>query len=255
MEEIHKLRGQISNIVQSNFSDVNAGFMPGINPPDAFQVRLLVFWGSIVTINSCLLFLQVKVLCQLLTASFIDQVAVRKDLVEEATGNKFSTSKGVPYRAVGIEEDVFIHPSSVLFSASPPQYLVYHEVVRSSQAWIKGNGFLPVAWRGDAGLTSRCRANSDQPILDSHPRQVPLHILKSHQKQRWSHDGYPSIRSRLGTSSSESRFYLVDAMDTSCACMNDIMRGKYCRGLGCWVCVDEEAAKPMNGKFRGILVV
>jgi ATP-dependent RNA helicase DHX37/DHR1 len=73
-----------------------------------------------------------------LTASFIDQVAVRKDLVEEATGNKLLTSRGVAYRAIGIEEDVFIHPSSVMFSASPPQYLVYHEVVRSSQVWIKG---------------------------------------------------------------------------------------------------------------------
>ena len=82
--------------------------------------------------------LQVKVLCQLLTASFIDQVAIRKDLIEEATGNKLLTSKGVPYRAIGIEEDVFIHPSSVMFSASPPQYLVYHEVVRSNQVWLKG---------------------------------------------------------------------------------------------------------------------
>ena len=94
-----------------------------------------------IVINLCPFF-QVKVLCQLLTASFIDQVAVRKDLIEEATGNKLSTSKGVPYRAVGIEEDVFIHPSSVMFSASPPQYLVYHEVVRSNQVWLKGEGSL-----------------------------------------------------------------------------------------------------------------
>jgi len=90
--------------------------------------------------------LQVKVLCQLLTASFIDQVAVRKDLVEEATGNKFLTSKGVPYRTIGIEEDVFIHPSSVMFSASPPQYLVYHEVVRSNQVWLKGLTQINPAW-------------------------------------------------------------------------------------------------------------
>lgn len=94
-----------------------------------------------MTVGSSPLILQVKVLRQLLTAAFIDQVAVRKDLVEEATGDKFSTSKGVPYRAIGIEEDVFIHPSSVLFPVSPPQYLVYHEVVRSNRVWIKGNEF------------------------------------------------------------------------------------------------------------------
>ena len=84
-------------------------------------------------------YLQVKVLRQLLTAAFIDQVAIRRDLLEEATGEKLATSRGVPYRTIGAEEDVFIHPSSVLFSASPPQYLVYQEVVRSNQVWIKGN--------------------------------------------------------------------------------------------------------------------
>jgi len=125
MEEIHKLRGQISNIVQANFSDADVGFLPKIIPPNAFQV---------------------KVLRQLLTAAFIDQVAVRKDLIEEATGNKLSTSKGVPYRTIAIEEDVFIHPSSVLFSASPPQYLVYHEVVRSSQVWITGLTQINPSW-------------------------------------------------------------------------------------------------------------
>lgn len=193
--------------------------------------------------------LQVKVILQLLTASFIDQVAVRKDLAEEATGNKLSTSKGVPYRAAGIEEDVFIHPSSVLYSVSPPQYLVYHEVVRSNRVWLKGDGSFSETWRGCATLTFRCRVNSDQPILDSPSREVSLYLLKSHQKQRWGHDGHPSIRSWLGTSPSESRFYLVSAMDTSCISICSIMRGKYCRGLECRVCADKEVAEAMN---RGI---
>lgn len=140
MDEIHKLRGQINRIVQANFSDADVGFLPKINPPNAFQVCLStpcdLRMQTLIFISSPP---QVKVLRQLLTASFIDQVAIRKDLLEEATGNKLSTSKGVPYRTIGIEEDVFIHPSSVLFSASPPQHLVYHEVVRSSQVWIKGD--------------------------------------------------------------------------------------------------------------------
>ena len=116
--------------------------------------RVCILGLPTVIIDSRSLFLQVKVLCQLLTASFIDQVAIRKDLVEEATGNKLLTSKGVPYRAIGIEEDVFIHPSSVMFSASPPQYLVYHEVVRSNQVWLKGDRFPPPTRKGDAQLTS-----------------------------------------------------------------------------------------------------
>lgn len=81
-----------------------------------------------------------KVLRQLLTAGFIDQVAVRKDLAEKdsASGDKFTTSKGVPYRAMGIPDDVYIHPSSVLFNRPPPDYVVYLEVVRTSRVWMKG---------------------------------------------------------------------------------------------------------------------
>lgn len=84
---------------------------------------------------------QLKVLRQLLAAGFIDQVAVRKDLVSQdsvSSGTQHSTSKDVPYQAMGIAEDVFIHPSSVLANASPPDFVVYLEVVRTSRVWIKG---------------------------------------------------------------------------------------------------------------------
>jgi ATP-dependent RNA helicase DHX37/DHR1 len=67
-------------------------------------------------------------------------VAVRKELVEKnsATGIQRTTAKGVPYRALCILEDVYIHPSSVLATTSPPDYVVYDEVVRTSQVWLKG---------------------------------------------------------------------------------------------------------------------
>jgi ATP-dependent RNA helicase DHX37/DHR1 len=67
-------------------------------------------------------------------------VAVRKELVEKnsATGVQRTTAKGVPYLALGISEDVYIHPSSVLATTSPPDYVVYDEVVRTSQVWLKG---------------------------------------------------------------------------------------------------------------------
>ena len=85
-------------------------------------------------------FLQLKVIRQLLTAGFIDQVAVRKDRITQTstTGVQLATSKGVAYKALGIEEDVFIHPSSVLANGSPPEYVIFHEVVRTSRVWIKG---------------------------------------------------------------------------------------------------------------------
>lgn len=38
MEEIHKLRAQISKIVHANFPDIVEGFVPKIQPPNEMQV-------------------------------------------------------------------------------------------------------------------------------------------------------------------------------------------------------------------------
>jgi hypothetical protein len=39
MEEIHKLRAQISNIVHANFPDADAGFTSKLPPPQDIQVK------------------------------------------------------------------------------------------------------------------------------------------------------------------------------------------------------------------------
>lgn len=75
---------------------------------------------------------------QILCSAFIDHVAVRKDLVQRTTVGIHTMAKDVPYRAMGIEEDVFIHPNSILFERNPPDYLIFHEIVRSSKLWLKG---------------------------------------------------------------------------------------------------------------------
>lgn len=137
MEEIHKLRAQISSIVHTNFPKTDPCFIPRLPPPNDHQVSLIIP----LTAQNPTVF-QIKVLRQLLTAGFIDQVAVRKDLVDrnDSSGTQFSTSKNVPYRAISIQEDVYIHPSSILANSSPPDYLVYHEIVRTSRAYLKGMG-------------------------------------------------------------------------------------------------------------------
>jgi ATP-dependent RNA helicase DHX37/DHR1 len=119
MEEIHKLRAQITNIVEVNFSSAVTRFLPTLQPPND---------------------LQIKILRQLLASAFIDQVAVRKDLVssEAASGSKFATANNVAYQAVDIDEDVFIHPSSLLANRPPPEYVVFSEVIRTSRIWMKG---------------------------------------------------------------------------------------------------------------------
>ncbi|KAG5648122.1 hypothetical protein DXG03_006076 [Asterophora parasitica] len=136
MEEIHKLRAQISNIVQINFPGVDVGFVFNLSPPSA---------------------LQLKVMRQLLTAGFIDQVAVRKDRIDPSSGSaQYATSKGIAYRAVGISEDVFIHPSSVLANTAPPEYVVFNEVVRTTRIWLKGLTVVNPVWLSTLGKPSLC---------------------------------------------------------------------------------------------------
>lgn len=135
MEEIHKLRAQINNIVQTNFPGVDTKFAPKLPPPNERQV---------------------KILKQLLTAGFIDQVAVRKNRVEGADGVQVSTSKGVPYKAMGISEDAFIHPSSVLANSPPPDYIIFSEVIRSSRIFLKGVTAVNPSWLSALGKPSLC---------------------------------------------------------------------------------------------------
>jgi len=134
MEEIHKLRAQISQIVHANFPDVAKGFVARIQPPND---------------------LQLKILRQLLTAGFIDQVAVRKDIIDKSTasGNKYASCRGVPYKALGVDEDVFIHPSSMLYHTTPPDWVVFHEIIRTSQPWIKTVTVINPTWLPKLGPT------------------------------------------------------------------------------------------------------
>ena len=136
MEEIHKLRTQISHIVQTNFQDSDVDFPPNIRPPNELQVCIVSMMGIIWPKQ----LYQLKVIRQLIAAGFIDQVAVRKDCVEKTlfAGVQHATSRGVPYKALGISEDVFIHPSSVLMNLPPPEYIVFNEVIRSTRVWLKG---------------------------------------------------------------------------------------------------------------------
>lgn len=127
MQEIHKLRSQISKIVQSTYPGIDAGFVPKLQPPSDIQL---------------------KILRQLITSAFIDQVAVRKDLVEKGTisYSKVDSTRGVPYRTAHIDEDLFIHPSSGLFHHSPPEFLVYQDVHRTTKVWLKTVTKINPAW-------------------------------------------------------------------------------------------------------------
>lgn len=138
MEEIHKLRAQITNIMRLYFPETHVEFFDKLPPPNKIQI---------------------KVLKQLITAAFIDQIAVRKDLVEHdrsSKGSQYSNSRGVPYRAIGIPEDVFLHPSSILSDRPPSDYVAFQEVVRTTRVFIKGLTAVNAAWLSSLGKATLC---------------------------------------------------------------------------------------------------
>ncbi|KLO14778.1 DHX37 protein [Schizopora paradoxa] len=132
MEEIHKLRSQISNIVSSNFPGCDAGFRQNLEPPSDQQT---------------------KVLRQLICSAFLDQVAVRKDIVEKTnfSGTRFKTCRDVPYRVLGVSEDAYIHPSSTLFDSSPPDFLIYQESTQRDQLRLKTLTVINPVWLSTLG--------------------------------------------------------------------------------------------------------
>jgi ATP-dependent RNA helicase DHX37/DHR1 len=91
-------------------------------------------------------FLQRKIIRQILTAGFIDQVAVLESITLKKGAAAHSSTRGIPYRAIGIPEPVFIHPSSALFHSAPPEYLVFTEVVRTTRPYLKGITKIQPAW-------------------------------------------------------------------------------------------------------------
>ncbi|KNF06587.1 hypothetical protein PSTG_00461 [Puccinia striiformis f. sp. tritici PST-78] len=137
MEEIHKLRAQITRIVQAATigTGLKVEFSPKLMPPSETQL---------------------KVLRQLITSAFIDQVAIKASKVKscQSSAGKFIANNPnrnlIAYRAIGIEEDVFIHPSSVLFDSNvhpEPEFIVFQELHRTEKRiWIKGITLINPAW-------------------------------------------------------------------------------------------------------------
>lgn len=117
MQEIQQLRSQISHIAQIP--------LERITPPDNKQR---------------------KILRQILTAGFIDQVAVLESLVAKKGSSAHASARGIPYRAIGVPEPVYLHPSSVLFHHTPPDFVVFTDVVRTARVCLKGVTKVHGSW-------------------------------------------------------------------------------------------------------------
>lgn len=152
MDEIHKLRAQLGNLVlasaQLSDRDERRVRDPQLSPPNDAQL---------------------KVLRQLIAAMYIDRVAVRADIVDapEAEqggprGAKMASTRGVPYVALGVPGAVFVHPSSGFFHGPPPEWVVFGELHQSAsktavddvrRVWLKTLTRINPAWLPTLGKT------------------------------------------------------------------------------------------------------
>lgn len=92
---------------------------------------------------------QRKIIRQILAAGFIDQVAVLESLVaKKGSSSAHASTRGIPYRAIGVPEPVYIHQASALFHGSPPEYIVFTEIQRMSNTklYVKGVTKIQPAW-------------------------------------------------------------------------------------------------------------
>ncbi|WFC99204.1 RNA helicase [Malassezia yamatoensis] len=159
MEEIHQLRAQLGRIILTNLGGISEEesrrlLDPSLDMPDTKQC---------------------KVLQQLLTAIYVDRVAVRADIVNapEAQdslamrGSKLASTRHVPYVALGVQGPVYVHMSSTFFHRSPPEWVVFGELHRGTpkiastsdestppaKTWLKLLTRINPAWLPKLGRT------------------------------------------------------------------------------------------------------
>ncbi|KAF9438878.1 putative ATP-dependent RNA helicase DHR1 [Entomortierella beljakovae] len=161
MQEIHQLRGQLTRMVQDNFANsptvASLTFDPYMEKPTPRQL---------VAIR------------QIVACSFLDQIAVRKDLVGTVEANYSKKAKAVPYVTMWSKESVYIHPSSGLFGFSmdkAPAMVVYQDLQRTvkaveienkpSKIYLKGLTVVDTKWVATlANGTGLIRASKERII-------------------------------------------------------------------------------------------
>jgi ATP-dependent RNA helicase DHX37/DHR1 len=161
MQEIHQLRGQLTRMVQDSFANSAAVsslvFDPYMEKPTARQLTAIR---------------------QIIACAFLDQIAVRKDLVGAVEENYSKKAKTVPYVTMWSKESVYIHPSSGLFAFNmdkAPAMVAYQDLQRTikaveieskpSKIYLKGLTAIDPKWMATlANGTGLVRASKERIV-------------------------------------------------------------------------------------------
>ncbi|KAI5818764.1 P-loop containing nucleoside triphosphate hydrolase protein [Pyronema omphalodes] len=190
MEETRKLRQQITKIVIANCPGVLQKFEAKLPPPSK---------------------LQVKALKQIVAAGFIDNVAIRADLLPNSDFkiNGIKNSTAIPYITLFpssstpsgdiADQAAYLHQSSVLAAANAkPEYVIYSELTKASsgsgKVWMKplttiSGGQLAALAEGTPLITY------SKPLESKPPRILP--DSNGNKREVWV---VPRIGAALGKS-------------------------------------------------------
>ncbi|XP_069789305.1 probable ATP-dependent RNA helicase DHX37 isoform X2 [Narcine bancroftii] len=119
MVEVRRLRGQLTNVVNTVFPQLGLFVDPKMKPPTATQVLYLR---------------------QIVMAGLGDHIA-RKVQMEEGLDEKWRNA----YKTPLLDEPVFIHPNSVLFRHLP-EFVIYQEIVETSKMYMQGLTAIEPEW-------------------------------------------------------------------------------------------------------------
>ncbi|KAJ2087666.1 putative ATP-dependent RNA helicase DHR1 [Coemansia sp. RSA 986] len=140
MNEIRKLRGQLTNLVQMYCPGIDISMDPRMPPPSK---------------------LQQSVIRQIVLAGFLDHVAVRGDIAgfhssEDEAATKKRGIHATPYVTMWSDEPVFVHPESVSYIAARktgvmPQAIVFSELQHTTRLWAKVVTIVNTKWLATIG--------------------------------------------------------------------------------------------------------
>ncbi|XP_075889418.1 putative ATP-dependent RNA helicase DHX37 isoform X1 [Nelusetta ayraudi] len=134
MVEIRRLRGQLTNAVNTVCPEVGAFVNPKMAPPTEHQVVCLR---------------------QIVLAGLGDHLA-RRAQAEDILDQKWKNA----YKTPLMDEPVFIHPTSALFKKLP-EFVVYQEVMETTKMYMKGVSAVETEWIPEL-LTQYC--HFDPPL-------------------------------------------------------------------------------------------
>ncbi|XP_034939806.1 probable ATP-dependent RNA helicase kurz isoform X2 [Chelonus insularis] len=142
--EIRKLRQQLANEIALNIPKLDLSIDPNMSPPTDTETRLLR---------------------QIILAGMADQVAKKID-PDEIKEDQDKVKWKHAYRALEMEDPVFMHSSCVLRHTSP-EWVVYQEIYETNKMYMRGITAIEPEW---LPKFSPSLCTMSEPVDDPPPR-------------------------------------------------------------------------------------